>query len=710
MPFILSFENRGFPGSCVAVPYSPPGRSSIIRSVENPKSYLTNDEINGALGEGRAWHMSTNLVINITPDASERAPLVFSNTRSGVNLGMRVWFRQSITSPSGFLRDTFAPTPTQSQTAFAVGHSSLALIVAESGNRLEIQAPERLQSLIEEHFIGAGIAMPQDGFISIALGIKPEGVPDGNAYYYYYLIKCTFRPPVIAAPGPPAARPTDTSFAIGNYTCVPEPYETLYTPALQGSFHYNFYQLDEESLLSSRRKSYALQKIAKIPKYIELVWDAAPAIAERADQSIGSGIFIDGGFVGGTPSDTIGEIFGSKASSSRLAKLVGGDSTLSFGLAEMENSILNEAVRRSDDPDAIVGPNEYSRYIGYVILKERYNTEEDLYEPIDLIVVLDRRKNRIIDTKVAYGDRYRYSVRTVYKFVNVDQLPLFQDPDTIIDRPDVTMVFDGGTELRYAYYFDSKFSNTIEVYAYEENRPSAPVNVKLFPNSLKKNIFITWNMRDTERDIVAFNIYRKEIGRRFIRLNRDSIGVRNNFYLDENIKSEKDYVYAIESIDVHNNTSRLSVQYTARINSNSSTKERRNESPTRIFLNKEVEVESNLIPPKEEKEFVKFGDKLKVIINPLFKDVNPNFSYLLKVTSLDTFMEKTIKLKFSVKTIDHPPADAPATAAEIIQDLKRQSDATTQDAARGRIDVDAQTTGGGAEHGVDSAAWGGRLT
>ena len=331
---------------------------------------------------------------------------------------------------------------------------------------------------------------------------------------------------------------------------------------------------------------------------------------------------------------------------------VGDDTTTNLGLSEEEDELLQDLVRDVDQPDAIAGPNEFSRYIGYVLIKERFNPESDSFEPVDLMAILDRRKTRITDTKVAYGEVYRYKIRSVFKFVNVDNLPLFRDQDSILSES-VTAVFDGGEPFLNAFYFDSKFSDPVEVLCTENKRPDPPYSFQLFPNSKKKEIFITWSQKQPERDVVGYNIYRRTTlsGSRFERINTNLLRVRENFFIDRQIDFDKDYVYAIHTIDVHNNPSLFSVQKSTRIRSQDFSLGRV-ESGIKTEIDEELEA-GETETPDETKDIIVFKKNLHLVVNPLFGNLDREATYLLKIRSLDTFEEKDIKLNFKTKIITH---------------------------------------------------------
>jgi hypothetical protein len=377
-------------------------------------------------------------------------------------------------------------------------------------------------------------------------------------------------------------------------------------------------------------------------------------------------------------------------SPARRPTFVGEDSTVSLGLPEEEDLLLRELVRNVDEPDAIAGPNEFSRYIGYVLLKERFNPDSAEFEPIDMITILDRRKTRIVDTKVAYGDTYRYKVRSVFKFINVDELPLFRDQDTVLSGAisgTIRSVFDGGIPFRNAFYFDSKFSDPVDVLTIESRRPDAPINIKLLPNSQKHEVFITWNQKQQERDVAGFNVYRRPdlTGSVWTKLNEEPLALRHNFFVDNVLDSDMWYIYAIESLDQHDNFSKLSIQQKIALRIQDFSIGRL-ENPVRMHLNQETEFDEDTEP--EMSEVIKLKNQMKVKINPLFGNLDRESNYLLLIKSLDTFIEKEVKLNFVTKVITH--SGAVTISDDTFEERREQIEENFREAERLRFGLTTQ--------------------
>lgn len=302
-----------------------------------------------------------------------------------------------------------------------------------------------------------------------------------------------------------------------------------------------------------------------------------------------------------------------------------------------------------------------SKYVGYIIEKERYVEDTDEFLLVEKIVVEKRNITKFIDYRVAYGETYRYRIRSIYKYVNSLKLPIFEDTDSSFAGQQNTLakaLGGAGNATAYYYYFDSDYSDYFIATIVDTERPSEPYNIQLFPNSLSKNIFITWNQKNTDRDVIGFNIYRKQKGESAFKiLNPQLLDIRNNFYIDNDVDYDIDYVYAIESVDIHDLFSKLSAQYSARIKSfelERTPDEERNENKQKfeqiqgLEVNEEPEV-------KQYKEFIKFNKQFEIICNPTFKNSDEEPRYLLKIKSLDTGTEKQIKINFTTEIINHIP-------------------------------------------------------
>lgn len=751
---VLEIINEEKPSSgIIAVQLTPP--SGLEDG--SPRSYITNNEVAQVMRTGQAYHFPNKLVLNFIPSDDDEFLTIFHPDMSvPLRWAFDVFFRDKVSTPSGLERDTFG--------VVTYGRAN-NVTLTNNGATAEITFADDLQTIIEDRFARLGKTRPAEGFMYIKFQFLQEGREE-TLTTSYFVIKVSFSPvfDFEFAPFEP-----EQVFIESEITTKPLAFESLYVPVITGSFVYNRYEIDEDSLLAARRRNYNLKDLKSIPKYIRLTWSPAPIVTkpirfafaggivarqdppestgrrqspedarrlreqrDAALKQLRSGFDIQENLLGsntgsssassflGLPpepppendiasrkqpeeqSNTVSyggniwsvrseqeeesEIISSKTRTGDQAQrgtprsasppsnpnYVGEDSTVSLGLPEEEDLILKNLIKDKDNPDTIVGPNDYSRYVGYILLKERFNTNTARFEPIDMIGVLDRRKIDIIDTKVAYGDIYRYKIRSVFKFVNVDDLPLFRDQDTVFSgslSASLRSVFDGGTPFRFAFYFDSKYSSPIEVTAVENVRPDPPENINIYPNSIKKNIFITWNQKQQQKDVLGFNVYRREDtpDSFFTKLNTELLELRNNFYIDFNLEVNKKYIYAVESVDQHDNFSKLSIQKKASVRE-FDFEAGRVENPVEIHLNREIELNEKLFD--DMGDIIKFNDKLRIAINPLYTNVDRSSNYLLKIKSIDSFQEKEIKLNFTTKIITH--TGSVSVSDDVFEERKQQ--------------------------------------
>lgn len=310
------------------------------------------------------------------------------------------------------------------------------------------------------------------------------------------------------------------------------------------------------------------------------------------------------------------------------------------------------AVAREIREDVIVSLGEKTRYVAYVIFKEMYDDLTDEFIPVDVIVVRNINTTSLIDWKVAYGSSYRYKIRTVAKFIVPKEFPIYQDSDATFSEKVSDAFFRDSAILGSGFYYDSEFSDIITVDTLEDRIPDPAYNVKIFPNSKKKNILLTWCQKNQNKDVLGFNVFRKENIKNsfFEQINRDLLSVRDNLYLDTTVLMDKEYIYTIQTVDIHDNKSLLSAQYKVSLK-DQNIEHDRVENKVSFFAEEGLILDEN--PTVKQKEIIEFDKKFEVVINPLFVNLDTDTTFLIKVKSLDTFMIKDVKLNFTTKIINH---------------------------------------------------------
>ena len=189
-----------------------------------------------------------------------------------------------------------------------------------------------------------------------------------------------------------------------------------------------------------------------------------------------------------------------------------------------------------------------------------------------------------VDPNVRYGARYHYSIRSIYCVL----YEFFNDLEL---EPDLSQYYKG------VFLISSKKA-TKEVHCVEKVNPRPPVNLKFsLPQLSTSNIFtlkFSWRFPiNPQKDIKGFQVFRREnINEPFTLLaeydfndslyrpvlkevapaqdmyrivkNRDPVVIRK--YYDKDFTPDKEYIYAVASVDAHGLTSNLSSQMMVKYN------------------------------------------------------------------------------------------------------------------------------------------------
>lgn len=294
-----------------------------------------------------------------------------------------------------------------------------------------------------------------------------------------------------------------------------------------------------------------------------------------------------------------------------------------------------------------------SEYIGYVIQKNRISQEGES-TIVDLIAVNGKEITEFIDWKIAYGEVYQYQIRSIFRFVNKDNINIYFDSDSLLNGAQTNQFVDNFrfSVTNPAYYYDSEFSNLLEFPVQEFERPESPYNIKIYPNSKNKTLFISWNQKNQDRDVVGYNVYRRKAGTKFIKLNGALLDVRNNKYVDYDLEKEQEYIYAVESVDFHGNFSKMSAQFSCKIVSYNNFSNTFCEEKQKLISSESIELGQELLEAEPD-DILIFKKKINLNINPLFNNVYDKDYFVIKVTSLDTGLTKQLKINFNNMTIYH---------------------------------------------------------
>lgn len=320
--------------------------------------------------------------------------------------------------------------------------------------------------------------------------------------------------------------------------------------------------------------------------------------------------------------------------------------------------------------------NEKTRYKGYVIFKEILN-EDGTYSTVDLFVIPDINTTSYYDYKVAYGKVYRYRIRSVLKFINKDNRRIVPDSDTFLSSGSFQQYF-GGLNSARSFYFDGELSSPAEVETLEFEKPPPP-ELKVMPNSKDREIFLMWRQKDSSRDVLGYNVFRRRLeDDEYQKINFEALDKRTNYFVDKDVEVDQKYVYCVESFDVHFNYSKLSNQYIANIKYIDYQSKSSCEDPVHIHEFFGMDLGERRVTFDNLKIFKR---KFKIVINPFFRVARNEGRYLFKIKSLDTGEEKEIKINFRNLIVNTEPSEVRREFLEQV-DLRDQRFGLNSDAAQ----------------------------
>jgi hypothetical protein len=401
------------------------------------------------------------------------------------------------------------------------------------------------------------------------------------------------------------------------------------------------------------------------------------------------------------------------------------------------------------------------QYVGYVIYKQRLDKSTGEWHTTDEYKIVGTDASSFIDTRVAYGEIYRYRMKTILRFTRKEVIseivtdnssenmqsiiikklkekitslsPLFQNTaafhgrglnnfnirKTVLPKEinlfgDYYASFDAEridiyqktpgvetinlrtnknsklTSLRFlnntfnvylptpqskrlvqrivykSYYYESLPAlNWTYMDIFEDDAPPPPHSIKIVPNSLSKQIFISWlRPSDSARDIAAYKIYRRKafgdawsllFESKEMDVNDDGIPDSDvifknaaNLHIDKNVVMGQKYIYALSCVDIHGIESFLSAQIQAELNPNFTFE--REERPLKwVSGSGATPSEVDFVYKKflARKETIIADSKMKVTVNSKFTETTKNF--IIKIMSLDTHERKQYKLTINNK-------------------------------------------------------------
>lgn len=242
----------------------------------------------------------------------------------------------------------------------------------------------------------------------------------------------------------------------------------------------------------------------------------------------------------------------------------------------LRSGILHDSYIISE-ADITKGPFQtyFKKHIGYVVEKiEFFGTEVRNFEPF---LIRSTKTVSFSDKKVRYGARYVYRIRNLYSIVYTFYNKIPEDPT--LDQ-----------FYRGVFVVASK-SDDAEVDCREFVRPLPPVDLKFQYARRLQSLKIKWNFPiNPTKDIKGFQLFRRAATNRGFTLIAEfdfnnslvkpllrEVAPSRDFYryqsskiddrplvvkrfFDQGFTEDKEYIYALASVDAHGLTSDLSVQ------------------------------------------------------------------------------------------------------------------------------------------------------
>jgi hypothetical protein len=220
-----------------------------------------------------------------------------------------------------------------------------------------------------------------------------------------------------------------------------------------------------------------------------------------------------------------------------------------------------------------------------------------------------------------------------------------------------------------SYYFSSDPSKIWRYVSVVENKPPAPPSgMQVAPISPQKKIRVIWlPPAESQRDIKKISLYRRipnssdEEQKKWVKIDEENLRTADgagllqqsakleyNHYDDEDVDFGLQYVYALESEDVHGFTSFLSMQIGAELNPRYHI-ERREKSLKFVsgagLRRDEIGKKAKVFQSVSDVYFAR--NKIKITPSLEFGETSKDF--IIKITSLDTFEQKEVKITLNNK-------------------------------------------------------------
>jgi hypothetical protein len=251
-------------------------------------------------------------------------------------------------------------------------------------------------------------------------------------------------------------------------------------------------------------------------------------------------------------------------------------------LETLEQSGFRHIERDSTIPSFPAPPGlKPLEYIGYVLEKYRRNAT-GVFEKVEEIDLASRDYDYYIDSKITYGDVYRYRIRAILRWTRPMNVGVNgEDPLTIQRNGSQTLPLSPFLSS----YFGSEWSKKwVYGMVIDAEPPPPPDELTVRPDSARKRIMVTFRIcENPQRDIYKMRLFRKIQSNQGEDLtgwnqvkevsgdNPDEaidFSPKNVLYFDTDVEfNDYRYVYTCQSISRHDEASTFSDQLAARLNS-----------------------------------------------------------------------------------------------------------------------------------------------
>jgi hypothetical protein len=256
-------------------------------------------------------------------------------------------------------------------------------------------------------------------------------------------------------------------------------------------------------------------------------------------------------------------------------------------LGDLSIMFIENTLHVGQQPDKALNSVEF-KFAGFVLEKTEVKSDGS-------IVLIDRRVinpsairvnsvTELLDEKVAYGRNYVYQISALL-------LGSVLEPNVVPPAGENTAVRGQGTTdcLRRFFFVQSNKSKALSIRTVETVPPRPPVNLKVAWHQPDKGSLLTWNHpANPQKDIKRFQVFRRaSIQEGFTLLAEYDFDYSEILYssgeqvephikikvpkpvyhfIDKNIDLDKNYIYAVRSIDAHGLASGYSMQISCRYN------------------------------------------------------------------------------------------------------------------------------------------------